>query len=290
VDYWYDDKESKKGMDELTDGSVRIKTEDEAIDRVLAIATAELGYHEKASAANLDNKTANSGSNNYTKYNKEMHQVQPSNMDYPAPWCDCFVDWCMYKAFGLDLARKILCGTFDDYTVYSANMYKQAGRWTTTAHRGDQIFFKNASGICHTGLVEKVQNGIVYTIEGNAGNAVQRRQFAIYDDYIAGYGRPKYNLAIGIVENEPVEPDKSDSSSAPSKTPKWVGKVTASVLNVRTWAGTEFPNIKSYPILKKDNLVDVCDTVKASNGNPWYYIRIAGKYFGFVSAKYIERV
>ena len=71
--------------------------------------------------------------------------------------------------------------------------------------------------------------------------------------------------------------------------PKWVGEVTAQSLNVRTWAGTDFKNIKSYPTLAKTNLVDVCDTVKAADGSVWYYIRIAGKYYGFVSAKYIKK-
>ena len=75
-----------------------------------------------------------------------------------------------------------------------------------------------------------------------------------------------------------------------SKTPKWVGKVTANTLNVRTWAGTEYAQLKSYPTLAKGNLVDVCDTIKAKDGASWYYIRIAGKYFGFVSAKYIKKV
>ena len=73
------------------------------------------------------------------------------------------------------------------------------------------------------------------------------------------------------------------------KEPQWVGKVTASKLNVRTWAGTEFGNIKSYPILNRGNLVDVCDTIMASDGIPWYYVRIAGKYYGFVCGIYIKR-
>lgn len=86
---------------------------------------------------------------------------------------------------------------------------------------------------------------------------------------------------------------KTPSSSAVSKlskTPKWVGKVTAAKLNVRTWAGTEYSNLKSYPYLGKNNKVDICDTVKASNGKKWYYIRIANKYYGFVSSEYIKKV
>lgn len=71
----------------------------------------------------------------------------------------------------------------------------------------------------------------------------------------------------------------------------YTGQVTASSLNVRTWAGAEYPNIKKYPTLNKGNKVDVMNfTQKAKDGTSWYYIRIAGKYFGFVSAKYIKKV
>ena len=71
----------------------------------------------------------------------------------------------------------------------------------------------------------------------------------------------------------------------PSKTPKWVGKVTAnSGLNVRTGPGTNYGNVKAWPLLGKGNLVDVCDTV----GN-WYYIRIAGKVYGYASKTYITK-
>ena len=62
------------------------------------------------------------------------------------------------------------------------------------------------------------------------------------------------------------------------------------MLNVRTWAGTEYPNIKKYPKLNQGNEVEVMNfTQKDKNGSKWYYIRIAGKYYGFVSAKYIEK-
>lgn len=166
-----------------------------AVDKVLAIAEAEVGYLEKASNYNLDSKTANAGSGNYTKYGRDMHRIQPSNMDFPAAWCDAFCDWCFWKAFGADLARKMLCGTFDDYTVISADYYKKAGRWYTSGKRGDQIFFRNSGGICHTGLVTQESGGKVYTIEGNKSNAVRKCVYNAGDSSIAGYGRPKYELA-----------------------------------------------------------------------------------------------
>ena len=87
------------------------------------------------------------------------------------------------------------------------------------------------------------------------------------------------------------EPPKQEITNKQDKTQRlFVGKVTASVLNVRTWAGTEYPQIKSYPTLARGNLVDVMNyTQKATDGSDWYYIRIAGKYHGFVSVEYIQR-
>lgn len=161
------------------------------VDAVLAIAESEVGYHEKRSANDLYSKTGNSGSGNYTKYNQEMHELQPRNMDYPAPWCDCFVDWCMVKAFGAEIAKKVLCGDFDDYTYSSVNLYKKAGRWTQNAARGHQIFF---GGSGHTGLVYKVEKGIVYTIEGNKSDEVRKCSYALTNSSIIGYGMPLYSI------------------------------------------------------------------------------------------------
>ena len=70
---------------------------------------------------------------------------------------------------------------------------------------------------------------------------------------------------------------------------KWTGRVTAGALNVRSWAGMEHPNIKSWPVLARGNLVDVRDSLKAEDGSIWYYVRIDGRIFGFVSGKYIVR-
>nr|DAM70740.1 MAG TPA: hypothetical protein [Caudoviricetes sp.] len=174
-----------------------------AIDKVINIAEAEVGYLEKASASDLYSKVNNAGYNNYTKYGKEMHQRYPQTMDYPAAWCDAFFDWLLVQAFGADMASKLLHG-FDDYTVESADKYKRNGEWFLSPKKGDQIFFKNSKGgICHTGLVIAVKNGMVYTIEGNTssavgvvdnGGCVAKKSYSLNYTRIAGYGRPNYNL------------------------------------------------------------------------------------------------
>lgn len=117
------------------------------------------------------------------------------------------------------------------------------------------------------------------------------RKYLTSGDYLkAGDILLNDNHHVAIAVTTGVKASTLSASTILSKTPKWVGKVTANKLNVRTWAGTENPQLKSYPVLAKGNLVDVCDTIKAKDKTDWYYIRIAGKYFGFASAKYICKV
>jgi len=74
-----------------------------------------------------------------------------------------------------------------------------------------------------------------------------------------------------------------NTSGTLNKTCKWKGKVTASSLAVRTWAGTENKKLRD---LVKGTEVEVCDAIKATDGSTWYYIKESGKY-GFVHSKYV---
>lgn len=169
---------------------------------VIDIALNEVGYLEKKSNKNLDSKTANAGSANYTKYGRDMHELYPSVMDFPAYWCDAFVDWCFQKAYGVSNAKGLLGGNFDDYTVNSVQLYKNKNAWGTTPKLGAQIFFKNSKRICHTGLVYDFDEKYVYTVEGNTsgasgvianGGGVCKKKYLRTDSSIAGYGYPKYD-------------------------------------------------------------------------------------------------
>ena len=170
---------------------------------VINIALGEVGYVEKKSNKSLDSKTANAGSANYTKYGRDMHKLYPAVMDFPAAWCDAFVDWCFQKAYGVSNAKVLLGGSFDDYTVNSAQLYKKKDAWyTKNPKKGDQIFFTNGTRICHTGLVYDVDTTYVYTVEGNTsgdvgvvrnGGGVFKKKYKLTNTKIAGYGRPKYD-------------------------------------------------------------------------------------------------
>lgn len=135
---------------------------DKAIEKVILIAKNEIGYLEKKSNSQLDSKTANSGSANYTKY---WRDVKPSYQGQP--WCACFVSWCFMKAFGLNKAKKLL--KHWPY-VYCPTM---SGLFTLNANPkvGDIVIFKHNDTFTHTGLVTAVVGDRFYTTEGNTSGA-----------------------------------------------------------------------------------------------------------------------
>ena len=131
---------------------------DKEIEKVILIAKNEEGYLEKKSNNQLDNKTANAGSANYTKY---WRDIKP---DYQGqPWCAAFISWCFMKAFGLDNAKKLLkhwpyvyCPTLGKLFTRNAN-----------PKIGDVVIFYHNGMFTHTGLVTAVIGDRFYTIEGN---------------------------------------------------------------------------------------------------------------------------
>lgn len=183
------------------------------VDKVLKVAMNEVGYLEKSKEAYKKNpdiiyeKTAGAGSDNYTKYNKVMHDIYPSVMDFPAYWCDAFVDWCFYTAYGVTTAKSLLNGNFDDYTVNSCGMYQKHNALYTDPKVGDQVFFtKNGkpSGCHHTGIVYEVDSKYFYTIEGNTsgangvisnGGGVAKKKYPLvaYKGKVL-FGRPNYDM------------------------------------------------------------------------------------------------
>lgn len=256
-------------------------------DKVLAIAEKEEGYLEKKSNSQLDSKTANAGSSNYTKYARD---VFPSLQGLP--WCAMFVVWCLVQAFGKSAASAMVGGLSADCDEVVQN-YKNIGRWFKTPKVGDQIVFvKDGDDYYHTGWVYKVTNSTVYTIEGNTSNGsevipngggVCKKSYALGNSKIGGYGRPKYDA-----EATPVSPATTEQKgNTLNENSKWTGYVTADSLNVRTWAGVENDKCSFSP-LDRGTSVGVCDTINASDGSAWYYILYGGKH-GFVSAQYISK-
>ena len=203
----------------------------EAKEKVINLAKSEVGYHEKASRANLDDKTANSGSANWTKYARDLDKTNWYNGGKNGyAWCDVFVDWLFLKCFGDPLGREMICqptGSAGAGCLYSAQYYKSAGRWHTNAPQvGDQIFFTYSPGeYSHTGIVEQVNGDTVTAIEGNTSDSVGRRHYNIGNQVIAGYGRPKWELAKTVQDDStatvvlPLTPEKPETKENHSWSP-----------------------------------------------------------------------
>lgn len=186
-----------------------------AIERVIATARAEIGYLEKATNANLDSKTANAGDNNWTKFARDLDLLGVYNGKKNGyAWCDMFVDWCFIQTFGLNTAWAM---TYQAYKgcgagcTYSAQYYKNNGRFDKNPRSGDQIFFTNDGGKTsyHTGLVVAVDANYVYTIEGNTssaagvvanGGCVRDKKYTRNYKYIYGYGHPNYDMVPGEIK------------------------------------------------------------------------------------------
>ncbi len=173
--------------------------------QVVSIALAEVGYREKASNASLDLAAANAGSGNWTKYARDLYNAGYYNGNKNGyAWCDVFVDWCFYKAFGKTEGQLVECqtGTLGAACPYSASYYKAQGRYDTTPRVGDQVFFQQGGALVHTGIVAEVTASQIVTVEGNTSDMVAKRTYSRSSSYIAGYGHPQYTEAASTI---PVE-------------------------------------------------------------------------------------
>lgn len=198
--------------------------------RVIDIALAEVGYLEKETNAQLDDKTANAGDQNYTKYARDLDALGFYNgRKQHVAWCDVFVDWSFVQAYGVEAALTLTfqptkasqnCGAG---CKYSRQYYQKHGRLFNEPEPGDQVFFysKDKSTISHTGLVYAVDNFYIYTVEGNTssasgvvanGGAVAKKKYKRSYDRLAGFGRPDYGMTI----SEPVKPSTSGRSETTS--------------------------------------------------------------------------
>ena len=112
-------------------------------------------------------------------------------------WCACFVSWCFNECGYLDT------GTAPKFAgcVGGVEWFRSHGQWADNSVNpspGMIVFFdwndpNGASGpqdgeADHVGIVEKCENGIVYTIEGNSGDACRQNQYPVGYYEILGYG------------------------------------------------------------------------------------------------------
>lgn len=111
-------------------------------------------------------------------------------------WCACFVSWCADQCGYIDMG---VCPKFAG-CGNGVQWFKDRGQWIDGSAEpvpGMIIFFdwdnKGGSGpqdgeADHVGIVQKVENGIIYTVEGNSGNLCRVNRYSVGQYEIMGYG------------------------------------------------------------------------------------------------------
>ena len=108
-------------------------------------------------------------------------------------WCACFVSWCANECGYIDT------GVIPKFAgcVLGSQWFKDRGQWQDGSFEpsaGHIIFFdwEGDGETDHVGIVECVENGTVYTVEGNSGDTCRQNSYAIGSSVIYGYGIPAY--------------------------------------------------------------------------------------------------
>ena len=108
-------------------------------------------------------------------------------------WCACFVSWCANECGYIDT------GVIPKFAgcVLGSQWFMDRGQWQDGSFEpsaGHIIFFDwEGDGVTdHVVIVERAENGTVYTVEGNSGDTCRQNRYAIGSSVIYGYGIPAY--------------------------------------------------------------------------------------------------
>ena len=112
-------------------------------------------------------------------------------------WCACFVSWCANECGYIEAG---IIPKFASCESEGVAWFKTCGLWQEkgyTPKSGDIIFFDWADsndGLAdHVGIVSRVENGIIYTVEGNTrGDVCKENKYSIDSSVIRGFGTPAY--------------------------------------------------------------------------------------------------
>ena len=112
---------------------------------------------------------------------------------YRVEWCAIFVSWCADQCGYLDAG--ILPKELN--VIPYVEWFRERDQWQYMDYEpspGDLIFYDwESDGLAdHVGIVERVEDGIVYSIEGNAGDACIENSHYLATAPIYGYGTPAY--------------------------------------------------------------------------------------------------
>lgn len=114
-------------------------------------------------------------------------------LDYSVEWCAIFVSWCADQCGYLDAG---VLPKMEGVRPY-VDWFIERGQWQGRDYEpspGDIIFFDwESDGLAdHVGIVEKVEDGQIYTMEGNSGDRCVENHYYLGSVPVCGFGLPLY--------------------------------------------------------------------------------------------------
>lgn len=183
------------------------------VESVLALLESQVGYHEKASNANLKDFDYNAGSGNFTKFAKELDDIHYWNLGNSNKngyeWCAAFCNWIIWMCSGKDVdkTKEVLCIPKNEENLaagveFLRTYFRAVGRYDAKPQVGDLVLFhttggSNAAGasVDHVGMAIRISDTELETIEGNSQNMVRHVIYSRSDGNIMGYCHPRYDNA-----------------------------------------------------------------------------------------------
>lgn len=280
----------------------------EIIDRVVQIAKSQVGTVETPKGSNK---------NKYSKFFDDLRKsgtkIYNGVKDGEAAWCDIFADYCYIQAVGVEIGPKMIyqplnsCGAG---VKFSAEYYRKNKAFYTSPEVGDQIFYGKdgkPGTETHTGIVVKLTDKTIYTVEGNTGDQVKAKTVSRSQigKKVVGFGRPNWELAVKAESDEQTTAEKPQPKPTPtakkvhnadvtptSMSTKYNRTFTVNAvhgLNLRKGPGTNFAKLTCMPYKTDDKRT----TVKCSgkHSGAWLFVTYETKtdiYNGFCMMKYLK--
>ena len=172
------------------------------IEKLIKYEESQVGYLEKASNKDLEPKEGpNVGDKNYTKYSQDLIEKIGKPFMNGVPWCVNFQDDSFVEVFGVEQAKKLL-HVWTMSCTELLNAFSGTKEVPEIPQAGDLVIFQNSKGSRHIGLIYKVDQQRIYTIEGNTsaasndvimnGGGVFKKSYLKKNSKIYMYLRPQY--------------------------------------------------------------------------------------------------
>ena len=175
----------------------------ETVDQAAYTPRVTNGQRDRVLRAAANLVGVRSGSAAHHQLVKDYNSISPLPVGYAVKnsddWCDVFVT-TVFQREGLSHLIGRECGVERHIQIF-----KRLGIWNedgaSTPKAGDIITFNwdqdsqsNNGFADHIGIVERVENGLIHTIEGNSGvvGTVKRNVYRIGHGNIRGFATPRY--------------------------------------------------------------------------------------------------